>query len=110
MATRDRRPKPTPQGTEIPKITGQRLGSAWSDRCAPAGRWTDAVKRSLTVLKGLTYAPTGGIAGVRRSLHGHRTEAGAGRRQSAEPRRGQTHAADLADAGAMVAEVVHGAP
>jgi GH15 family glucan-1,4-alpha-glucosidase len=34
---------------------------AWSDRCAPAGPWTEAVKRSLTVLKGLTYAPTGGI-------------------------------------------------
>jgi GH15 family glucan-1,4-alpha-glucosidase len=34
---------------------------AWSDRCAPAGPWTPAVKQSLTVLKGLTYAPTGGI-------------------------------------------------
>jgi GH15 family glucan-1,4-alpha-glucosidase len=33
----------------------------WSDRCAPAGRWTEAVKRSLIVLKGLTYLPTGGI-------------------------------------------------
>ena len=33
----------------------------WSDRCAPAGPWTEAVKRSPTVLKGLTYAPTGGI-------------------------------------------------
>jgi GH15 family glucan-1,4-alpha-glucosidase len=33
----------------------------WSDRCARAGPWTEAVKRSLTVLKGLTYAPTGGI-------------------------------------------------
>jgi GH15 family glucan-1,4-alpha-glucosidase len=33
----------------------------WSDRCVPAGRWTEAVRRSLTVLKGLTYAPTGGI-------------------------------------------------
>ncbi len=34
----------------------------WSDRCASAGPWTDVVKRSLVVLKGLTYAPTGGIA------------------------------------------------
>jgi GH15 family glucan-1,4-alpha-glucosidase len=24
----------------------------WSDQCAPAGPWTDAVKRSLVVLKG----------------------------------------------------------
>jgi GH15 family glucan-1,4-alpha-glucosidase len=33
----------------------------WSDRCASAGPWTEVVKRSLVVLKGLTYAPTGGI-------------------------------------------------
>jgi GH15 family glucan-1,4-alpha-glucosidase len=33
----------------------------WSRRCAPAGPWTDIVTRSLTVLKALTYAPTGGI-------------------------------------------------
>jgi GH15 family glucan-1,4-alpha-glucosidase len=33
----------------------------WSDRCAPAGRLTDVLKQSLLVLKGLTYAPTGGI-------------------------------------------------
>jgi GH15 family glucan-1,4-alpha-glucosidase len=33
----------------------------WSDRCAAAGSWTDAVKQSLAVLKGLTYAPTGGL-------------------------------------------------
>jgi GH15 family glucan-1,4-alpha-glucosidase len=34
---------------------------AWSDRCAPAGRLTEVVKQSLLVLKGLNYAPTGGI-------------------------------------------------
>jgi GH15 family glucan-1,4-alpha-glucosidase len=33
----------------------------WLDRCTYAGRWPDAVKQSLTVLKALTYAPTGGI-------------------------------------------------
>jgi GH15 family glucan-1,4-alpha-glucosidase len=33
----------------------------WSDRCSSAGPWTDVVKRSLVVLKGLTYAQTGGI-------------------------------------------------
>jgi GH15 family glucan-1,4-alpha-glucosidase len=33
----------------------------WSGRCAPAGPFTDIVKHSLVVLKGLTYAPTGGI-------------------------------------------------
>jgi GH15 family glucan-1,4-alpha-glucosidase len=34
---------------------------SWSGRCAAAGNWSEPVKRSLTVLKGLTYAPTGGI-------------------------------------------------
>jgi len=33
----------------------------WSDRCPEVGPWTEAVKRSLITLKGLTYAPTGGI-------------------------------------------------
>ena len=38
-------------------------------------------------------------AGVRRPFPGHRTEAGAGRRQFAEPRLGYTRAADLLEAG-----------
>ena len=33
----------------------------WSNHCASAGPWSEVVKQSLTVLKGLTYAPTGGI-------------------------------------------------
>ncbi len=33
----------------------------WSRRCAPAGPWSEAVTRSLVVLKALTYAPSGGI-------------------------------------------------
>jgi GH15 family glucan-1,4-alpha-glucosidase len=33
----------------------------WSDQRANVGPWTDAVKRSLTTLKALTYAPTGRI-------------------------------------------------
>ena len=33
----------------------------WSDRCPEVGPWTEAVKRSLITLKGLTFAPTGGI-------------------------------------------------
>jgi GH15 family glucan-1,4-alpha-glucosidase len=39
----------------------QAFWAAWSGRCAAAGPWSGAVKRSLAVLKGLTYAPTGGI-------------------------------------------------
>lgn len=33
----------------------------WAKRCCRTGPWTDAVVRSLITLKGLTYAPTGGI-------------------------------------------------
>jgi GH15 family glucan-1,4-alpha-glucosidase len=33
----------------------------WSGRCKPQGEWHEAVLRSLITLKGLTYAPTGGI-------------------------------------------------
>jgi GH15 family glucan-1,4-alpha-glucosidase len=39
----------------------QAFWRTWSNRCAPAGRWTEVVKHSLTVLKGLTYATSGGI-------------------------------------------------
>jgi GH15 family glucan-1,4-alpha-glucosidase len=33
----------------------------WAARCRPAGRWTEAVKRSVITLKALTYGPTGGM-------------------------------------------------
>jgi len=33
----------------------------WADRCHDTGAWDDAVRRSLVVLKALTYRPTGGI-------------------------------------------------
>ena len=33
----------------------------WSTNCCTHGPWRDAVVRSLITLKGLTYAPTGGI-------------------------------------------------
>ncbi len=33
----------------------------WISRCSYSGRYSDAVRRSLVLLKGLTYAPTGGI-------------------------------------------------
>jgi len=34
---------------------------AWSERCVSVGQLTEVVRQSLLVLKGLTYAPTGGI-------------------------------------------------
>jgi len=33
----------------------------WSGRCNDSGEWSDIVRRSLIVLKGLSYLPTGGI-------------------------------------------------
>ncbi len=33
----------------------------WSSQRRPTGRWNEEIERSLVVLKGLTYAPTGGI-------------------------------------------------
>ncbi|MDQ6939392.1 MAG: glycoside hydrolase family 15 protein [Verrucomicrobiota bacterium] len=33
----------------------------WAGKCALKGPWRDAIVRSLITLKGLTYAPTGGI-------------------------------------------------
>ncbi|MGH9117413.1 MAG: glycoside hydrolase family 15 protein [Acidimicrobiales bacterium] len=33
----------------------------WVSRCTYRGRWGDAVRRSLVVLKGMTYARTGGL-------------------------------------------------
>ena len=33
----------------------------WAGYCEHKGKWKDAVVRSLIILKGLTYAPTGGI-------------------------------------------------
>jgi GH15 family glucan-1,4-alpha-glucosidase len=37
------------------------IWNEWAGRCRPAGRWSDAVVRSVMTLKALTYAPTGGI-------------------------------------------------
>jgi GH15 family glucan-1,4-alpha-glucosidase len=33
----------------------------WSAKCRPAGRWSEAVRRSMITLKALTYGPTGGM-------------------------------------------------
>jgi GH15 family glucan-1,4-alpha-glucosidase len=35
--------------------------NTWAGRCQQCGEWRDAVVRSLVTLKGLTFAPTGGI-------------------------------------------------
>src|SRR5271168_5632248 len=62
-------PLPPPVDPERALRDTETFWRRWSDRCASAGPWTEAVKRSLVVLKGLTYAQTGGIvAAVTTSL------------------------------------------
>jgi GH15 family glucan-1,4-alpha-glucosidase len=39
----------------------ERYWNDWAGCCRYTGKWSEAVTRSLIVLKGLTYAPTGGI-------------------------------------------------
>src|SRR5207247_5639130 len=39
----------------------ERYWRGWSNQFQSQGKWRDAVMRSLIVLKGLTYAPTGGL-------------------------------------------------
>jgi GH15 family glucan-1,4-alpha-glucosidase len=39
----------------------ERFWQDWSASCKEAGRWSQAVQRSLITLKALTFAPTGGI-------------------------------------------------
>ncbi|MBS7456154.1 glycoside hydrolase family 15 protein [Coralloluteibacterium stylophorae] len=39
----------------------ERFWMEWSGRCTRAGRWSELVRRSLVVLKGLSYLPTGAI-------------------------------------------------
>ncbi len=47
----------------------KRYWAEWTQKCTPAGPYTDAVKRSLITLKALTYRPTGGVvAAVTTSL------------------------------------------
>jgi GH15 family glucan-1,4-alpha-glucosidase len=53
-------PAAAPDPAEALRETEQ-FWSAWSSRCAYAGPYRDEVLRSLVVLKGLTYRPTGAI-------------------------------------------------
>ena len=39
----------------------ERYWLQWMSKCTYSGPWADAVKRSLIILKALTFAPTGGI-------------------------------------------------
>ncbi len=39
----------------------ERFWRGWTRQCSSAGEWSGPVRRSLITLKGLSYAPTGGI-------------------------------------------------
>jgi len=54
-------PSPRPQDVAGSIERTTEWWEAWSGRCRRPDRWADVVVSSLTVLKGLTYAPTGGM-------------------------------------------------
>ncbi|HXH59571.1 glycoside hydrolase family 15 protein [Iamia sp.] len=55
--------EPTPELFDVARNVERttKWWEEWSSRSRHCGEWTDVVTSSLTVLKGLTYAPTGGI-------------------------------------------------
>lgn len=54
-------PEPTPVEAEGALAKTEEWWRAWSRQSTYQGRYRDAVQRSLLTLKGLTYAPTGGL-------------------------------------------------
>ena len=58
---RSHRPTPDPIDAERALRHTESFWEEWSSHCSPAGPWSKDVCGSLVVLKGLTYAPTGGI-------------------------------------------------
>ena len=55
--------EPEPQAVDpFAALEGtERFWAEWMAQCSYDGEWPEAVRRSLVTLKGLTYAPTGGI-------------------------------------------------
>jgi GH15 family glucan-1,4-alpha-glucosidase len=55
------RPMPEPVDPTSALAETEIYWREWAAKCRPAGRWSDAVRRSVMTLKALTYEPTGGI-------------------------------------------------
>ena len=55
-------PPPEPVEAELALQQTLAFWSSWMRRCSYDGTYGEAVRRSLLTLKGLTYAPSGGIA------------------------------------------------
>ena len=53
--------RPLPIDAEAALSATERYWRAWCAHCTYKGRWDDAVRSSLVILKALTYAPTGGM-------------------------------------------------
>src|SRR5689334_12509670 len=56
--------RPVPRAVDVRAIIddAESWWASWMAGCTYNGNWQNAVRRSLTTLKALTYAPTGGIA------------------------------------------------
>ncbi len=54
-------PPPAAVNAEHALTQTEEYWAVWANRCCAEGEWREPVKRSLIALKGLTYAPTGGI-------------------------------------------------
>ncbi len=59
--SRSHLPAPRPVDSTEALAQTETYWREWTAKCRPAGKWTEAVKRSIITLKALTYAPTGGI-------------------------------------------------
>jgi GH15 family glucan-1,4-alpha-glucosidase len=55
-------PPPPPIDVEERLAATEKYWRDWTGKCQIAGRWDEAICRSLITLKALTYAPTGGMA------------------------------------------------
>jgi GH15 family glucan-1,4-alpha-glucosidase len=54
-------PMPTPTDADTALADTRDSWAEWAGYCKYRGEWSEAVHRSLVVLKALTYAPTGGM-------------------------------------------------